>query len=60
MESMLGDTRGFGDTFFDIEEGDDVIRHYTINRWRYEINGDGRDFSNWSFTGIFPDTYLPD
>ena len=57
MESLFGDTYGFGKTFFDIHEGDDMIREYAINLHRYEITGDGRDFSNWSFIGLFPDTY---
>ena len=57
MESLFGDTGGFGKTFFDIKEGDDMVREYIINLWRYEITGDGRDFSNWKFAGLFPDTY---
>jgi len=57
MEGLFGTDGGFGPTFFDISEGDDIVRKYDINLWRYEITGDGRDFSNWRFTGNFPDTY---
>jgi len=57
MESLFGNTGGFGYTFFDINEGDDVIREYTTARFRYEIRGDGRDFANWHLIGQFPDTY---
>ena len=57
MEGFFGDTKGFGETFFDVKEGDDVIRFYTINLSRYEIRGDGRDFANWRFIGHFPSTY---
>ena len=57
MESLFGDTEGFGDTFFNINEGDEIIRQYTTGRYRYEIFGDGRDFANWNQIGRFPDTY---
>ena len=57
FEGLFGDTGGFGDTFFDINEGDEMFREYSMNLWRYEITGDGRDFSNWEFVGLFPDTY---
>jgi len=57
FEGLFGSSGEFGDTFFDIGEGDDMLRLYAINLWRYEIAGDGRDFSNWSFIGLFPDTY---
>ena len=52
MESLFGDTYGFGQTFFDVNEGDNVVREYIINISRYEIVGDGRDFANWSFMGL--------
>jgi len=55
MYSLFGDTGGFGDTFFDINEGDDIVRHIAINRVRYEIRGDGRDFVNWRVIEPFPD-----
>ena len=57
MEGLRGDSRDFGDTFFDIKEGDDVVREYIMNLWHYEIKGDGRDFKNWRLIGLFPDTY---
>ena len=57
MESLFGDTGGFGKTFFDMNEGDDVVREYVINLSRYQIVGDGRDFDNWEFVGLFPNTY---
>jgi len=57
MEGLFGDSQGFGDTFFDINEGDDVIREYDVTFWRYIIKGDGRDFSNWYFLGEFPRDY---
>jgi len=57
MESLTGEKGRFGDTFFDIGVDGNIIREYAINLWRYEITGDGRDFSNWRFIGLFPDTY---
>jgi len=57
MKGLFGDSEGFGETFFDVREGDDVVRGYAIRIWRYEITGDGRDFSNWRFVGKFPETY---
>jgi len=54
---LFGDRDVFGDTFFDIAEGDDMLREYAMNLWRYEITGDGRNFSNWEFMGKFPDKY---
>ena len=57
MESLFGNTSGLGETFFDISEGDDEVREYAINLSRYKIVGDGRDFANWQFIGLFPDTY---
>jgi len=59
MEGLFGSSEGFGDTFFDVNEGDDVIREYVINRWRYEIRGDGRDFDNWTFIGLFSEEFWP-
>jgi len=55
MEGLFGSSEDFGPTFFDISEGDPMVREYTINRWRYRITGDGRDFSNWEFIGMFPE-----
>ena len=52
MESMYGDTEGYGPTYFDIEEGDPAVREYITNLKRYEIIGDGRDFVNWRYTGM--------
>ena len=57
MKSLFGDTEGFGDTFFDINEGDDVIRSYTTARYRFDIHGDGHDFANWNLIGQFPSTF---
>ncbi|MCL1896410.1 MAG: hypothetical protein FWG03_07685 [Clostridiales bacterium] len=52
MWSMFGDSGGFGPTYFDIGEGDPAVREYITNLKCYEITGDGRDFSNWEYTGM--------
>jgi len=57
MKGMTGDTGSLGDTFFDVGTGDDIVREYNINLSRYKITGDGRDFNNWQFIGLFPDTF---
>ena len=57
MEGLFGDRAGFAPGYLDIEEGRDVVREFDVNLYRYEITGDGRDFSNWSFIGLFPDTW---
>ena len=57
MEGLFGTSDGFGPTFFDIREGDPMVREYIINKWLYEITGDGRDFANWRFIEIIPDEY---
>ena len=46
-----GGSGGFGQTYFDIKEGDPAVREYISNIRRYEIRGDGRDFANWEYTG---------
>ena len=51
LSSMYGDAGDAGLTYFDVSEGDPVVREYISNRKRYEIRGDGRDFANWEYTG---------
>jgi hypothetical protein len=52
MEGLFGDARGFGPTYFDVSEGDPAVREYIRNLEFYRITGDGRDFSNWEYTGM--------
>ena len=51
MAGMFDYAEGYGPTYFDISEGDPVKREYITNLICYEITGDGRDFSNWHYTG---------
>ncbi|MCL2110644.1 MAG: hypothetical protein FWH32_00025 [Clostridiales bacterium] len=51
MAGMFGDAEGFGSTYLEASERDAVIREYIQNLRRYEVTGDGRDFSNWRYIG---------
>jgi len=55
MEGLFGDRGGFPPGYMDMEEGADARREYNARLHRYLIEGDGRDFANWSFIGIYPD-----
>ena len=49
MQGLFGDNEDFGPTYFDINEGDPVVREYISDLKYYRIDGDGRDFSNWTY-----------
>ena len=49
MQGLFGDSGDYGPTYFDIKEGDAVTREYISDLKYYRIDGDGRDFSNWTF-----------
>jgi len=55
MEGLFGDRGGFAPGYMDMEAGADAVREYNVRLHRYIINGDGRDFSNWTFIGEYPD-----
>jgi len=52
MTGMYGNAEGYGPTYFDIKEGDQVTREYIMNLKDYIITGDGRDFANWNLARI--------
>ena len=54
MEGFFGDTGTFGPGYMDVDENAAAVREYDVNLCRYEIDGDGRDFSNWKDIGKFP------
>ncbi|MDR0875289.1 MAG: hypothetical protein LBN12_03670 [Clostridiales Family XIII bacterium] len=49
MQGLFGEDEDFGATYFDIKEDDSVTREYISDLKYYEIKGDGRDFSNWTY-----------
>jgi hypothetical protein len=51
MEGLLGSAEGYGRTYFDVKEGDQVTREYISDLKKYVITGDGRDFENWEYVG---------
>jgi len=51
ITGMFGKAEGYGQTYFDVSEGDDVIREYITDLKHYEISGDGRVFDNWRYIG---------
>jgi len=57
MEGLFGNREGFGPGYLDMKEGDPADREFDVNLNRYEIEGDGRDFANWSLIGTFSDTW---
>ena len=58
MQGLFGDNAGFGPTYLEINEGDEVTRESAVEHWRYKITGDGRDFANWKLFGMFPDDWM--
>ena len=57
MEGLLGEGGEFSPGYMEIEEGADAVREYDFRRDIYTIEGDGRDFANWSHTGVYPDEW---